>query len=223
VRLELFPASSADEWLRLKMDSDTPIHAAMAQFLRRGDVFIDVGANIGLFSILAAAKYEAEVYAFEPSERELMRLTRNAVLNNVSINTIPVALGSVAMKHSICLQEPGNHTMNRIASSNIAGVGASRCEIRRLDAVLQPEIFRRTRLVKIDVEGYEMNVLLGMTDALEYMRHAVLVVEITPSWLEQYGSRASDLYEFLTTRGWRPRGRIRDEMQWDEIFIPPLR
>lgn len=222
VYLELFPASSADEWIITKMDNNTPIHAAMQEFLKRGDIFIDIGANIGLFSIIAAAKYEAEVYAFEPSERELKRLARNAVLNNVTIKTFPVALGNVAMEGSMYLQETGNHMMNRISSTDIAGAGVLRCQIQRLDALLQPEIFRRVRLVKIDVEGYEMNVLLGMKDALGYMRHAAFVVEVTPKWLEQNGYSVLELYEFLMKNGWRPHVGIRNEIQWDEVFTPPI-
>jgi FkbM family methyltransferase len=203
------------------MDCDTAIHEAMGEYLEDGDVFIDVGANIGLFSILAASKFGAEVYAFEPSERELARLARNATLNEVAIKTFQVALGSVATVGSMHLEAAGNHMMNRVASGQLSGAGMARCEIRRLDEVLLPEIFRRARLVKIDVEGYEMNVLLGMSGAFEFLQHAALVVEITPRWLAENGSSADSLYEFVTARGWRPRVGLLQVEQWDEIFDPP--
>ncbi len=102
------------------------------------------------------------------------------------------------------------------------GGAALECQIMKLDTILKPEVLCRTDLVKIDVEGFEMEVLLGMEEALKHMRHATIVVEITPRWLEENGASAFGLYEFLTSRGWRARGGIRDEMQWDEIFVPPL-
>lgn len=158
--MELFPASSADNWIMSKMDSSTPIHVAMDRYLKAGDVFIDVGANIGLFSIVAAVKYGAEVHAFEPSRREINRLKRNAHLNQVKLKVYPFALGREDSQGYIDIREASNHMMNKIIVKG--NLSDSPCEIRALDGVLQQDILRRVRLVKIDVEGYEMDVLLGM-------------------------------------------------------------
>jgi FkbM family methyltransferase len=222
VRLELSPASSSDRWmLEKKLGDDNPIRAAMKEFLRPGQVFIDVGANIGWYSILAAVQHGAEAYAFEPSQRELARLKRNAALNRVGIRTFAVALGDVDGECSLMLATSGSHTLNRIGAAEALTPNGVTCEMRRLDTVLGPETLRRTGLVKIDVEGYEMNVLRGMEGAFEHLRQSAMVVEVTPKWLIKNGSSAAELYAYLIRRGWRPRGSLRLKKQWDEVFAPP--
>jgi FkbM family methyltransferase len=226
VQIEWFPPASADVWLATKMHDGTPVHAAMDRFMHSGDVFVDIGANIGLFSILAAAKYGAEPWAFEPSVRELNRLRRNAALNNVLVRTFPFALGEKDADGFLLLENLGNHMMNTVAcdkpiNDSNGGTSAVACPVRRFDALLSPDELSRVRLVKIDVEGFEMNVLRGMEGALQHMQRAAFVIEVTPAWLERNGSSASDLYGFMTRNGWRAGGAIHDEWQWDETFTGP--
>jgi FkbM family methyltransferase len=223
VRLQLSPASSSDRWLlEKKLGDDNPIRAAMREFLTPGDVFIDVGANIGWYSILAAARHGAEVYAFEPSQRELMRLRRNAALNGVCIRTFAMALGDVDGGGSLRLSAGGSHTLNRVDGPQALAQSGVACEMRRLDTVLGPEVLRRTRVVKIDVEGYEMSILRGMEGAFQQLRQAAMVIEVTPEWLRNNGASAEELYAYLSSRGWQPRGCVREQKQWDEIFAPPI-
>ena len=217
------PGVTAIRWLvEKKMGGGDTVRSAMGAVLAPGKVFIDIGANIGLYSILAASGYGAEVYAFEPSERELRRLERNAALNGVAIRTFAVALGDIDGECTLTLAAAGNHTVNRVGAPNANTPNGAACEMRRLDTVLGPDVLRRTALVKIDVEGYEMNVLRGMEGALEHLRAAALVVEVTPEWLICNGGSAEELYAYLTTRGWRPLGYVRQEKQWDEVFVPPV-
>jgi hypothetical protein len=64
-----------------------------------------------------------------------------------------------------------------------------------------PRELERARLVKIDVEGWEMEVLEGMKESLPLLRRAAIVVEVTPGWPETNGSSARELYRFLESAG----------------------
>jgi FkbM family methyltransferase len=219
VELELFPISSADQWTATHLDSGTAVHEAMRRFLKTEQVFVDVGANIGLFSILAAKNYGATVIAVEPSDRERVRLARNMKYNGVSFRVLPYALGEVDGSALLQMDMQGSHLMNRVAPSQAEGVGAV-VHMRRFDSVLGNLDPSKIRLVKIDVEGYEMHVLQGMTSMIDRMCNAIFVVEVTPSWLTDNGSSTDKLYGYFASRGWRSTVGPKDAFQWDEVFLP---
>ena len=219
VKLELFPVSSADEWTAIYLQGGTAVHEAMDRFLRPGMVFVDVGANIGLFSILATKVYGARVIAVEPSSRERLRLERNLAINGVSCTILPFALGNLVGNVSFELDKGGAHTMNRIRSGGSTDAN-SVVAVRRFDSELSDLDPLSVGLVKIDVEGYEMAVLQGMTSMIDRMAAAVFVIEVTPAWLQENGSSADELYSFFESRGWRSTRGRGSGFQWDEIFVP---
>jgi FkbM family methyltransferase len=204
VFLEWFPTSSADEWIAECMDHDSGVHQAMEKYLKPESVFVDIGGNVGLFSILARKKYGCEVVVFEPSPREVAALRKNAALNGVELNICNVALGQSDGELLLQMEDAGNHTMNRVVQDASWATNTIRCPVRRLDEMLSPEQLRRVSLVKIDVEGFEMDVLLGLEKAAYELQGAAFVIEITPAWLEQNGHSAQALYQFMERHGWRP-------------------
>ena len=197
----------------------------MEERLTPSATFLDVGANIGLFSILAASKYQAQAIAFEPSAREAERLTRNARTNGVKVNLHRIALGDQDGTAALLVRQSAQHMTNRIVPKKQCSE-ATACPMKRLDSVLSPEDLARTRVVKIDVEGYEMNVLRGMSEAMTHLNAATFVVEVTPLWLRENGTSEQELYAFFESRGWRPRSTPDEQpqsaLQWDAIFDPPL-
>lgn len=219
VDLELFPPSSADAWTMSTMDSGTALHKAMARFLAPGTSFVDVGANIGLFSILAAKRFGARVLAFEPSTREIARLKRNMRLNGVSIELFAIALGDVEGEASLNTEPAANHMMNTLGAAASENSSHQKCRVARFDTLFSDADLLAISLVKIDVEGYEMQVLRGMGSALMRMSSAAFVVEITPTWLQKNGATVEELYSHMERNGFRAEIGIRDAFQWDEIFV----
>jgi FkbM family methyltransferase len=218
IYLELNPWSDSDSFIG-SWDNGTVIHQAMDEFLRPGSRFVDIGANIGFFSILAHAKYGCRCLAFEPSQRERDRLQRNATLNGATIDVRSIAVGRKDTKVILSLAHGDSHGKNRISSTSVnEGV---ECVMRRMDSLLaDDESLSDIALIKIDVEGYEMEVLAGMEGLLEDLSGAAFVIEITPQGLLETGSSAEELYDFLQRRGWKARGAVRPNGQWDEIFEP---
>lgn len=144
--------------------------AFVMHLLRPGDLFVDVGANVGTFTVLASAVCSAQAIAVEPDPGTMSDLRRNIEINNIQerVTTIDAAIGAQegAVRFTI-----GRDTVNRVADD----ADAQTREVRAvsLDSIL---VGRTPTLMKIDVEGYERFVLMGGGEALR--NPALLAVEI---------------------------------------------
>jgi FkbM family methyltransferase len=138
-------------------------------YLRREDLFVDVGANVGSYTILASAAVGCEVLAFEPAEETFAWLVRNIELNAVSerVEALCEAVGAVPGTVSFT---SGLDTVNRIDPQ-----GSVTVPITTIDAMCA----RRTpTLIKIDVEGRERDVLLGAVNVLSGAAPLAVVIEL---------------------------------------------
>jgi hypothetical protein len=89
-----------------------------------------------------------------------------------------------------------------------------------LDDVVPEAMLDHVRLVKIDVEGAELDVLLGMGRFMPRLSRSTFVVEITQTYLAQLGASAKEVYEFFDRHGFRPDGEPNRLPQYDEVFHP---
>lgn len=128
----------------------------VAHLLRPGDVFADVGANVGSYTVLAAKVCGAIVHAFEPAAETLPALHENVALNGIGdqVTIHPVALG--ASEGQVTFTR-GSDAMNKIAD----GAGAT-VPIRRLDDLLPVAPLA----IKVDVEGGEPAMIAGAARTL---------------------------------------------------------
>jgi precorrin-6B methylase 2 len=127
----------------------------MLNFLAPGDLFVDVGADVGVYSLLASSIPDVNIEAFEPSPPAFSRLTENVRLN--------------------CLE--ARITMHRTAAGDVDGVERltnTDVPVVRLDSTL-PSSPRRIALMKIDVEAHEAEVLAGATATLRADHPALIV------------------------------------------------
>lgn len=135
----------------------------LMQHFKAGRTFVDVGANVGGYSVRAAA-FDMKVYAFEPNPHNLKLLQRNIEINKVTVDVLPFALGSKPQKAR--LQPQGG--VSRIVKDEGIEV-----EMRTLDSFDLPA----ADLLKIDVEGYELEVVKGARETLRKYR-PVLMIEM---------------------------------------------
>eukprot|EP00445_Apocalathium_hangoei_P064201 CAMPEP_0204110162 /NCGR_PEP_ID=MMETSP0361-20130328/1720_1 /ASSEMBLY_ACC=CAM_ASM_000343 /TAXON_ID=268821 /ORGANISM="Scrippsiella Hangoei, Strain SHTV-5" /LENGTH=399 /DNA_ID=CAMNT_0051060029 /DNA_START=51 /DNA_END=1250 /DNA_ORIENTATION=+ len=132
------------------------------------DIFLDIGANIGVCTMHMAVLSDANaVVAFEPSETNLFYLTGTFLANPSyasKVQVYPVGLGNQTVDLPI-FAEPGNagHSVIGAAVGEL-GMGVlekvGTIHVRRLDDIIRPP-YPKVRLAKIDVEGFETNVLRG--------------------------------------------------------------
>jgi FkbM family methyltransferase len=159
-----------------------PLTALVLQrLLVPGATFIDVGANAGLFSMLASRWVGdgGRVYAFEPSEREFRRLLDHITLNRLrNVTALRQAVGERSGIASLRVAEYPNAGHNTLAPSfrypNVATARVEATEILTLDRFV--ELYRPERIdaVKIDIEGHECAALSGASSLLTRFRPVVI-------------------------------------------------
>ena len=173
----------------------------LLRFLHPGDVFVDVGANIGYFSVLAASVVgeQGAVFAFEPDPNNYRLLCANAELNGFAGNIVAVeaALSDTAGEGRLFLSEDnlgdhqvyvGDEDRNSVPIVLQRGSDYLARRIEQLD------------LLKIDTQGSEFQVIEGLMPLLVGLESKPrIIVELTPHSLRQAGASGRALMELLGT------------------------
>lgn len=173
--------------------------------LRPGDTFIDVGANIGYFTVLASrlVAMHGQVVAIEASPDFARAIRDNVALNNCGNVRLVNAAASDRTDH-IPFYQPDPYNRGNTTSVFTGAAIPARFAIgsKVLPELLTDHELRRARLVKIDVEGSEYAVMRGLIPALSRMRDdAELIIEISPDLLEAQGDTAGGLISLLASYG----------------------
>ncbi len=182
------------------------------RLVRPGDWVIDAGANVGIISsqLCAVVGQAGLVSAWEPIERNVERLRFLKEENGLEqLSIVPHAAGHENATISIGLGGEGRSGWNSITAS---WVGAEKVDVtlRRPDELGEPPGEGKTlRLIKLDVEGFELEALEGCRGLLE--RHAPWIYcEFNDVVLRDRGSSAADLLELLASLGYEPAEPVPD-------------
>jgi FkbM family methyltransferase len=180
--------------------------AFLDRFLEPGMTFIDAGANEGIYSIFAARRVgpSGAVWAFEPSERELGRLRRNAASNGFDFNIFSVGLSDSEHDAELVVAEnryAGLNTLGKIPYSGVNVARTERIQLVRLDDVVSKNPLARIDVIKIDIEGGELNMLRGAVETLRRYR-PVLLFELLRPALASQGASPEEVIEFILKQGY---------------------
>ena len=170
-------------------------------YLRPGATFADVGANVGYFSLLASRLVgkTGRVLSFEPSSYVANLLSETIQVNSIqTIDLCRYALGRVNSKAVLSDVLPSNHSPTFF----LPGSGPP-VDIRVLDEVLAEKNIDRIDLMKIDVEGFELEVLSGAEKTVSEGKIRSILVEFNAHWLSKAGTSSRALHEWLTNRSFR--------------------
>ncbi|MEU2155435.1 FkbM family methyltransferase [Streptomyces sp. NPDC019396] len=182
--------------------------------LRPGDTYVDVGANIGYYTLLAAQLVgnEGRVVAIEASPVFHQRLLRNVALNEYcNVRAINGAVSDKEETLTFVLASSANMGANSIVP--YAGPAESTFEAtaRPLPDLLTKDEVRQARVIKVDVEGAEGSVMRGMARMLPLLRHdAEITVEVTPDRMAQLGDSVDELMETMEAHGFHPYRLVND-------------
>lgn len=152
----------------------------MARLLDEGDVFFDVGANIGFVSLAASRMVGATgiVFAFEPHPKTFSRLQENIALNAAeNVRALNLALGATAMEREVYEYPDQNIGRTSLILSN-GGVSSGKAKVDTLDNTISAAGIPPAKLMKIDVEGFELSVLKGATQFLQGSGSPILIIEV---------------------------------------------
>lgn len=166
--------------------------------LRGNDLFIDVGANVGSYTILACSVIGASGYAFEPVPGTYRRLLENIRLNRLenSVKCLNIAIGhEQGIIKFTSDMNPANHVLaDGEKHDNVISV-----EITTLDAILK---YESPALMKIDVEGYETSVLEGASETLKKQTLHSVIMELNGSG-KRYNYDESRILEMMLNYGFK--------------------
>jgi FkbM family methyltransferase len=208
--------------------------ATLLRLLRKGDCFIDVGANLGFLALTASRVVgrEGRILAFEPNVVLADRMNQtllNTKIDNVFVNTH--ALGDEEGEATLHIDShPGTASLRNVAASG------TKVKVVRGDRFVNELAEDTWTLVKLDVEGYELRVLRGFQSLIKRPKTAFLV-EVTDAWLREAGGSAKELFEVMIGNEFRsyvPRltpwsnyelqpieGPLNGRHQYDVIFLRP--
>jgi len=171
-------------------------------FLNTGDVFVDVGANIGLFTLIAAQVVgpTGHVYAFEPGSVAFAQLRANVALNTLKqVVCLPYALSDRPEQLPLMVATDGWEAYSSFAQP-ISGdqiVAESVVCMTWDDFVAGLPKSPQPVLMKIDVEGWEQHVLAGAAVSLRKPDAPALLVEFTDAAAQAAGSSCAQLYRAI--------------------------
>jgi FkbM family methyltransferase len=224
-----YVVTSGVEFKRVRNRGQEFTRTALETRLPKSGVFYDIGANIGIFTLPAAqiVGEEGRVVAFEAAPANYNRLLENLELNNLT-NVTTFGLGLSSENTTATLYRPTNRLGeggHSLLNTGVPHGGVSTILLARLDDLVELWNLPTPDLVKIDVEGAEMDVLTGMSKLLDdpALTHIVcetkvagpridpeLVTEFTiTSYLGEHGfveemrspAGSGEYYDIMFTRG----------------------
>lgn len=175
--------------------------AVVKELLRPGDLAIDVGANLGWFSLVMAAAVEpsGEVWAIEPMPPVLSALKRNLALNEaLAVRLFEVALGEIPGMTDIHVFSGLPHGHSSVSTLDRSDYSSHRVERRTLDDLLAGA--RTPAFVKLDVEGSERVILRGAEATLAADCPPIWMIEVNYATSAAFGFRPTDLLDPFAKR-----------------------
>lgn len=203
-------------WLGISGNLYTGLHefaemAFVLHLLRPGDHFVDAGANMGSYTLLASGVCGAYTYSFEPHPDTFNHLVANIQLNQLQSHCHAQQLALGAHSGTAYLQQSTRDTLNHITSTQ--NQDTLEVPIRTLDeAVPQP-----CQLLKIDVEGFEYTVLQGAQQHLQNPSLLAILLEVNGQG-QRYQHSDQAVHDRLLDAGFNayrydPFGRVLEGME----------
>ena len=173
--------------------------AFVVHFLREGDGFVDIGANVGTYTVLAAGVCSANAIAAEPVPATFEHLRANVRLNDVEDRVRAVNVGLAARSGNLRFTQTLD-TVNHVLSPDETSDLTIEVPVTTVDELVGdgPPL-----LIKVDVEGFESEVFAGAEKTLARPELRALIVELNGSG-SRYGVDEAGLQRRIESFGFRP-------------------
>lgn len=207
------------------------ISGLLLQILQKGDCFIDIGAHIGYYSMLASILVGETgfVYAVEPALSNQEHIQENIKLNNFNnLKLIPFALGAETKETELfinldndgghALFDVGLHPYNKQSREHQT---KQNIHLTTLDEALKDEQISNLKLIKIDVEGAEYQALQGAVKTLNTYKVPYIICEINRFCLDKMGTNEQQLRAFMASLGYETYLLLPNEPEKAPVKLAP--
>lgn len=187
--------------------------ATLEGCLRESDTFVDVGANEGYFSVAAAKLVGPDgcVFAIEPQRRLGPIIHKNAQLNDLkNIFLVTSAVSSESGMATLHLSPNTNTGSTSLHKATRYALPTEAVPVDTLSGIFRSAEIRRADLMKMDIESYEYEAILGSPDLFVDHLIQVLALELHPVILRQRGRDPREVEHFLQSCGYRRLERFKN-------------
>jgi FkbM family methyltransferase len=163
-------------------------------FLQKNDLFVDVGANVGCFTLLASGVKNAQSIAIEPLPKTFYHLHNNLIINDLYKNVEALNIGLGDKKGTLKFTQnvsQNNHVANENDTDTIS------VKVNTLDEILKD---KHPILLKIDVEGFEKAVIDGALQTLKKESLQVIIIELVGLGA-RFGFDENDIHDIISRHG----------------------
>ncbi len=174
-------------------------------WLEPGQVFVDGGAHVGMFTLVAARAVgkDGMVVAFEPNPETFAELQRNIALNRLTnVMLHDRALGDKEGDATFAVMEGDRAPWSHLGEdSDEAGARCIRVCVTTLDRSIPRELWSRIGLIKLDLEGAEYAALIGASSLLDTV-HPPIFLEFVPQHFQPFGVDGANVLNLLRRHGY---------------------
>ncbi len=197
--LTLEANTEPEQNMRVVACSKEPWTVQVIESLAPGEVFWDIGANVGSYTLLARAR-KLVVVAFEPIAENYATLIRNLALNSMldQVIVIPLALGPMVGLTWIHISDMRSGAASHLMTSDTQKRSYHKqlLPIMTGDKLLEMYDLPKPHAIKLDVDGCEPDVLRGLDETLKGEQLRVMMIELHDQW-------DGALTVWLAERGWK--------------------
>lgn len=173
--------------------------AFVLHVLRPNDHFLDVGANIGSYTLLAGGAVGARVTSIEPAPETFSKLRRNVLVNGLEGRVRLLETG-VSDRTGVASFTSGLDAVNHIVTDAAETQDGTQISVSTIDQLLVADV---PTVIKIDVEGHEKQVIAGAQRTLDDPQLLAVLVETNGSGA-RYGNTDSDIVAQMSRHGFHP-------------------
>jgi FkbM family methyltransferase len=204
-----FLISSPLEMRRIEtLGSERKLLRRLIQETKPGDVAYDIGTNIGLYTVFLAKAVGEEgcVVGFEPELRSYHRCKDNLGINSLTnVQLLDLALGKEEKQVDLVVYEQPESGVHHVVRGEDGSAGSRLQSIRQVigDRLIVEQVLPVPNIIKVDVEGMEMEVLMGLLQTLRRPECRLICCEVHFAILEQMGQKDAPrrVLQLLDTSG----------------------